>query len=411
MFTQEAFNLQNELLNTLVLGGGLKGLVYKTSSLLGLDVIYTNPAQRIMESTIGETAFVKGAVIAVTPLSPPVPGRVLIHIGEETMETLVMELSHSNKRLGFIFFCLPEKEQGDQDNRLKILIHQIRNLFVLELKKQVELQENNRQYGDAFLYDLLYGNMEEDQDIIARGKIWGWDLSLPYVVCVFELIDYESYSQDHYLIDHLLDTVKLVLSPVNKDYMLMDKNEEVILIISVEEKKRRDKRAYLDMLINQILAQAEKSLASREIRVGIGHKYEQPSEIFRSYQEAKVAVKLGGLLQGKGPLIYFGELGVERILYSHDKQELEEFYREVLAELENQDKQKNELMETLEKYLMNHFDLKATANALFLHPNSLRYRLKRIEEILDLDLEDFDIRVSLVLAFKIKHLLDYKELS
>lgn len=408
MFNQESLSLQNELINTLVLGGGLKELIKKASGILGYDLLFTNPAQRIMESTISDTAFVEGEFITVTPLSPPVPGRVQIHVGEESIEVLVMELSHTSKRLGFLFLCHPGE---DKDNRLKILIHQIRNLFVLELQKQVELQENNRQYGDAFLYDLLYGNMEENEDIIARGKIWGWDLSLPYVVCVFELLDYESYSQDHYLIEQLLETVKLVLSPVNKKYMLMDKNEEVILIISVEEKKRRDKKAYLDMLISQILAQAEKFLATRVIRVGIGHKYEQSTQIFRSYQEAKVAVKLGGLLQEKGSLIYFGELGVDRILYSHDKQELEEFYLEVLAELESQDKQKNELMETLEKYLINNFDLKATANALFLHPNSLRYRLKRIEEILDLDLEDFDIRVSLVIAFKIRHILDYKELS
>lgn len=408
MFTQESLDLQNKLLNTLILGGGLRELINKASAILGHDLFFTNPTQRIMVSSNTKNPFIEGTVITVTSLTPPVPGRVQIHIEDESLEALALELSHSNKRLGFLFLTQPGE---DQDNRLKILFHQVRNLFVLELQKQAEIEANNRQYGDAFLYDLLYGNMEEDGDIIARGKTWGWDLSLPHVVCVFELMDYESYSQDHYLIRHLLESVELVLAPLTKSYMLMDKNEEVILILPMTETKRRDKKAYLEMLINQVLGKAESLLASREIRVGIGHKYEKPSELFRSYQEAKVAVKLGRLIQDKGPCVHFGELGIERILYSHDKQELQEFYLEVLAELENHDKQKNELMETLEKYLVNNFDIKATANALFLHPNSLRYRLKRIEEILDLDLEDFDVRVSLVIAFKIKHILDYKELA
>ena len=406
MFTQESLDLQNQLLNTLLLGGGFKELIKKASTVLGHDIFFTNPTQRIMVSSNTDNAFVEGTVITVTPLSPPVPGRVQIHVEDESIEALVLELSNSNKRLGFLFLANPGEEK---ENRLKILFHQVRSLFVLELQKQVEIEANNRQYGDAFLYDLLYGNMEEDGDIIARGKIWGWDLSLPHVVCVFELMDYESYSQDHYLIKHLLETAELVLTPLNKHYMLMDKHEEVILILPIKERRRRDKKAYLEMLINQILDKADDFLASREVRVGIGHKYDKPSELFRSYQEAKVAVKLGGLIKNKGSSIHFGELGVERILYSHDKQELQEFYLEVLSELESHDKQKNELMETLEKYLINNFDLKSTANALFLHPNSLRYRLKRIEEILDFDLEDFDVRVSLVIAFKIKHILDYKE--
>ena len=62
-------------------------------------------------------------------------------------------------------------------------------------------------------------------------------------------------------------------------------------------------------------------------------------------------------------------------------------------------------METLEAYINHGCDLKATAKALFLHPNSLRYRLKKIEEVLERDLEDLETKVDLVVAFKIKKLL------
>lgn len=406
MVTEESLKLQNELLTTLVTGGGLKELGESLSSFVKKEVILANPSRRVIESTLSDKGFRQGDFFDVIPLNPPIPGRVWILAGETTMEALAIELSHGTKRLGFLFICDPG---ADEDNRLKVLIHQARNICVLEMQKQEELLESNRHYQEAFLFDLFYGNMEDNEDIKARAKIWGWDFTQPYVVTVFELEDYEAYSEDHYLVTNLQDIIQSIVQPLDKSFILMKKNEEVILALPIEGNKRRDFKAYLNMIINQVLAQAEERFGSRVVRVGVGRKYEEPSELFRSYQEAKVAVKLSVLLKGKGRMSYFRDLGVERILYSHDKQELLEFYREILADLEAQDKQKNELVETLENYLSHHCDLKATANALFLHPNSLRYRLKRIEEILDVDMEDFDTIVALVIAFKIRHLVSVKE--
>lgn len=402
MYTEESLKLQNDLLNTLVNGGGLKEVIGSIARFVGQEVLITSPSHRILHSTLYEPGFNEGDFLKVTLLNPPVPGRVQIQAGAISIEALAIELSHAAKRLGFLLICNPGL---DEDNRLKILIHQARNICVLELQKQAEIIENSRYYQDAFLFDLLYGNMEENEDIIVRAKTWNWDFTLPHLVTVFELEDYEPYSQDHHTVTFLKEIAQGVMESLNKPVIIMDKNEEVILILPIEEKKRQVYKAYLNMIISQVLSQVAERLAPRVVRVGVGRKYDQPTEIFRSYQEAKVAVKLSALLKDKGPITYFRELGVERILYSHDKQELLEFYREILSELEAQDKQKNELIDTLENYLTYHCDLKATANALFLHPNSLRYRLKRIEEILEIDIQDFDTIVSLVIAFKIKHLV------
>ncbi|MEL1133720.1 helix-turn-helix domain-containing protein [Desulfitobacterium sp. THU1] len=406
MYVEESLKLQNELLTTLVIGGGLKELVESLSSFIERGVIITNPSYRVLESTFSNKGFKQGDCFDVFTLNPPIPGRVQIVAGEEGLEALTLELSHNSKRLGFLFICNPGT---DDDNRLKVLTHQARNLYVIEMQKQEELLETGRHYRDAFLFDLFYGNMEDNEDIISRAKLWGWDFTQPYVVTVFELENYESYSEDHYLVSSLYDIIESVVQPLDKAVIVMKKNEEVILAVPYAEKKRRDFKEFNNMIVNQVLAQAEERIVSRKVRVGTGRRYDQPSELFRSYQEAKVAVRLSVLLKGKGNMTYFRDLGVERILYNHDKQELLEFYREILVDLETHDKQKNELVETLENYLSHHCDLKATANALFLHPNSLRYRLKRIEEILDVNLEDFDTIVALIIAFKIKHLIGFKE--
>ena len=125
-----------------------------------------------------------------------------------------------------------------------------------------------------------------------------------------------------------------------------------------------------------------------------------------SYQEAKVALILGRILNITDTVPDFSDLGLTRILYNQDHQVLQEFYRETLGDLEKYDsEQKSDFVNTLEKYLNYKCELKAAADALFLHPNTLRYRLKKIEEILDVNLDYMDTKLNLLAAFKITYLL------
>ena len=116
--------------------------------------------------------------------------------------------------------------------------------------------------------------------------------------------------------------------------------------------------------------------------------------------------RVGRLVPSCGGVPVFSDLGMVRLLYNNDRRELEEFYHETLGELEQYDQELgNDLTTTLKSYLAHSCDLKRTAQALFLHPNTLRYRLKKVEELLEIDLEDLDTKLDLMIAFKIKYLL------
>lgn len=401
MHTDELLNFQNELLNKLVSGGGLRELAKQITTLLKREVLITNPSQRILASTSSKEDFSEGKLLRIANVDP-ISSRSIVTTGEQEVEVFGIDLSNSEKRLGFLLICEPG---ADEDRKIEILGHQARMACVLELQKQEELLESKRQHRDSFLFDLLYGNIEENKDIITMGEIWGWDLKIPQVVTVFELEDFEPYSADLHVVEIILEIVQSVLQHQDKKAILMKKNEEVVLILPMEDQSRRGSKAYMNMLLSQMKAQLEGRLNQRKVRVGVGRDYADPTEIFRSYQEAKVALKLGYLLQEHNRTPFFIDLGVERILYNHEHQELKDFYQETLGDLEHYDKsQKNELMETLEKYVSHRFDLKETADALFLHKNTLRYRLKKIEEILQIDMEDFNEILSLMVAFKIKYL-------
>lgn len=397
----DLLNLQNELLKALVSGGGLRELAQQISTFLGKEVLVINPSHRILASTFEDIDFSEARLLKIV-LGVPIPERTKVFLGEQEVEVLVCELSNSEKRLGFLLICEPGP---DENNPIKRFVQQARAAFIIELQKQEQLLESSRHYKEAFLFDLLYGNMEDPADVITRGRFWGWELHLPHVSAVFELEDFELYSSDLDLLNILSEIVHTVTVSLDKRAIVFQRNEEVVLIQPVENKNHREKKAYFNMIIQKVKALSKEHLSSRIIRVGVGKEYANPTELFRSYQEAKVASKLGNLLQDQNHTPFFIDLGIERILYNHDRQELEEFYKEMLNPLEQFDKsQKNELMETLEKYIMNHCDMKETAEALFLHPNTLRYRLKRIEEVLDIEVKDFDTILSLMVAFKIKYL-------
>ena len=401
MHTDELLNFQNELLNKLVSGGGLRELAIQIATFLKKEVLITNPSQRILASTVMNEDFSEGKLLRTSKIDS-ISSRATVFTGEQEIEVLAIELSNYAKKLGFLLIYEPG---SDDENKIKILCQQARIACVLELLKQEELLETKRQYRDSFLFDLLYGNIEERSDIIAMGEIWGWNFKWPHVVAVFEIEGFEQYSADNQLVEMILDIAQSVLQQQDKKAILMKRNEEIVLILPLEDPCRRANKAYMNMFLKQMKAQVEGRFAERVVRVGVGRGYADPTELFRSYQEAKVALKLGYSLHEHNQTPFFIDLGVERILYNHEQKELQEFYLETLEDLERFDKsQKNDLMETLEKYVAHRCDLKKTANALFLHPNTLRYRLKKIEEILQIDMEDFNAILSLVVAFKIKYL-------
>ena len=140
---------------------------------------------------------------------------------------------------------------------------------------------------------------------------------------------------------------------------------------------------------------------------GIGRIARDLQEIPRSFREAQQALEIGQRLFGDGKLHAFARLGIYRLFfYLYGQDELSDFYRETLGPLLDQDARNNgALIETLEGFFQCNGNLSETARTMHLHRNSLLYRLGRIEELLGRSLEDPELRLSLQIALKIRHLL------
>lgn len=146
------------------------------------------------------------------------------------------------------------------------------------------------------------------------------------------------------------------------------------------------------------------------LRCGIGRPADAPAEWRTSYQEAGQALDMAKQLDERQPL-YFGDLSVYRLLFKMaEHPDLISFCEETLGTLIQYDtRQNSNLIETLEAFFANHGNLSQTAESLFIHRNTLQYRMERIAEVAGIDLDNAETRLALQLALKAYRLTSAKK--
>jgi hypothetical protein len=134
--------------------------------------------------------------------------------------------------------------------------------------------------------------------------------------------------------------------------------------------------------------------------IGVGSRRNTPEELPESYTEAQLALKLQKTLGGKEHVTLFDDLGVYQVLATaQSPASIERFVRKWLGTLMDYDASHgSQLVETLSEYLERGGSYDATADALFVHRSTLKYRLRRIRTVSGYDLGLADTRFNLQLA-------------
>ena len=147
------------------------------------------------------------------------------------------------------------------------------------------------------------------------------------------------------------------------------------------------------------------------ITLGIGQYYENIREISKSYSEARVAINLGYSLQWFDRILFYNRLGLYRLLAPvMNSPESEELCLQYIKPLEDYDKKYHgELLSTLQEILQCGWNLKESAEKLYIHYNSIKYRYSKICKVLNLDLSDHDNRSLVEIAMKLYRLKHYKK--
>ena len=159
--------------------------------------------------------------------------------------------------------------------------------------------------------------------------------------------------------------------------------------------------------LNRIAASIEESLRSgtdSTVVVGIGTVVLHLRDLAKSYKEAQIAIEVGKVFDTEKYVINYENLGIGRLIYQLPTTLCEMFLQEVFKKnpIDALDK---ETLFTIHKFFENNLNVSETARKLFVHRNTLVYRLEKIKKLTGLDLREFDDASTFKVALMVKKYL------
>ena len=137
-----------------------------------------------------------------------------------------------------------------------------------------------------------------------------------------------------------------------------------------------------------------------KVRVGYGNRVHNLQDIAKSYQEAKMALEVGRIFYMEKEIVCYSQLGIGRLIYQLPMSLCEMFIKEVFAE-GVPDIFDEETMVTIQKFFDNNLNISETARQLYVHRNTLVYRLERLEKLLGLDIRKFEDAMTFKIALMV----------
>ena len=292
-----------------------------------------------------------------------------------------------------------------------IALEQASKVTAIELIKREAVQENQKRQEAVFFTKLLNGDFDSEEEIYNKAENMNISLYGVGSVIVVEIcqMNKDLCMQNKIFLTDIMEQFRFKLSSL-QNLIVIGNNKRIVILPKLEHNV--DKDAARDLLIKigeNIKAEVEEDIGYIKVTVGIGRYYDKLTEIKKSYNEAKNALIISKkLFNSDGGILHFDQLGLYKLLTKlEDEDELKTFYKETLYPLTKYDKEnKTDLVGTLQKYFACGENLTVTAEKLYIHINTLKYRMNRIKEILDIDDFAMENKTSLFIALKIMHLLN-----
>ena len=199
------------------------------------------------------------------------------------------------------------------------------------------------------------------------------------------------------------DMVQNMFPDKNKDYVISVGEHDIVLVKEVKPNS--------DIKDAEKIAKSIADTLSTEfytkVSVGIGTAVDSIKGLARSYKEAQVALEVGKVFDTEKNIISYENLGIGRLIYQLPTTLCEMFLAEVFKKgsLESLD---HETLTTIQCFFENNLNVSETSRKLFVHRNTLVYRLEKIRKLTGLDLREFEHAITFKVALMVKKYLSSK---
>ena len=197
--------------------------------------------------------------------------------------------------------------------------------------------------------------------------------------------------------------VQQIFPDKNKDYVISISEQDIVVVKEIKggtdiREIEKLARSIADTLGTEFYA---------KVAIGIGTVVDSIKDLARSYKEAQTAIEVGKVFDTEKTVISYENLGIGRLIYQLPTTLCEMFLQEVFkyGSLESLD---HETLMTIQCFFENNLNVSETSRKLFVHRNTLVYRLEKIRKLTGLDLREFDNAITLKVALMVKRYLTTK---
>jgi sugar diacid utilization regulator/putative methionine-R-sulfoxide reductase with GAF domain len=253
------------------------------------------------------------------------------------------------------------------------------SILALEQAKRKSLTEVYYKKTHEFYNDLL---QNEDPNLLYKKAL---DLGIDLQTHLFSVIVNISNFQDLQILEtivhRLVSRIKQKLPEISK--IIFGYHNKVTLLFSFSIPS---KQALAIKKLEAILKECELS-EGIQLYVGMGALYQGIESVIKSHNEANKAVSY--LISRQKPgIIHFSEIGINRLFINQSIEEVDSFLHEIFSPLNSPKGKNNDFEKTLITYIQTNRSSAKTAEKLHIHINTLYLRLKKIEELLGMSLEE-----------------------
>ena len=192
----------------------------------------------------------------------------------------------------------------------------------------------------------------------------------------------------------------------SKDYVISVGEHDVVLVKEV--KPGIDSKE-----IEKIATNISDTLCTEfytKVAIGISTAVDNIKDLARAYKEAQVALEVGKVFETEKHIISYENLGIGRLIYQLPTTLCEMFLQEVFKK-ESLDSLDRETLMTIQCFFENNLNVSETSRKLFVHRNTLVYRLEKIRKLTGLDLREFEHAITFKVALMVKKYLNSKPLK
>ena len=349
--------------------------------------------------------------------------RILSHRDIDLARYDLHLIANQNRRFGVLVFekgVLEREMEEDggtalireRDPGFKIALENAATNIILREQTIISNRQVAERYKGLLIQDILIHNIKSETEIHNRAEIFGWDFHDGGIVLEVDINNIKQRFKRNFSnnTSKMLEEMSTEIFDIsireilrfypNAHYVKL--SDIIIFVLSIRPKERKQ----MEKHIAEAFSRIQKSIENIPFTIsfGIGRYYENIEQIYLSYQEAREVIRLSYMFSWFNRILYYEKMDLFRIfLPILDNQEALEACRNCLQPLLDYDRKNGKnMLETLQVVSECDWNLKLAAERMFLHPNTVKYRMEQIGKLIHRNCREHSDRLLIEIAILVQ---------